>query len=164
MTRSSTRGWMLAATSMLLVPTPVCAADRAFFPPQGRPASVSADAKPPFSAAVLVGDTLYLSGSIDLDPATGRPATTVEAAARAALDGVKRAVEAAGMTMDDLVWVQVFGTDLADFAAFGRIYETYFHGDLPARSFLGVDRLMGGARFEVTGIAVRRKAGRKDRP
>jgi 2-iminobutanoate/2-iminopropanoate deaminase len=148
-------GWGLIAAG-LVAAAPAPAQDRTFFPPQGRPAGVPADARPPFSAAVLVGDTLYLAGSIDLDPATGKPAATVEGAARASLDGVRRSVEAAGMTMDELVWVQVFATDPADFATFGRVYETYFHGPLPARSFVGVDKLMGGARFEVTGIAVRR--------
>jgi 2-iminobutanoate/2-iminopropanoate deaminase len=72
------------------------------------------------------------------------------------MDAFKRSVEAAGLTMDDLVWVQVFSTDLSTFSEFGRVYEGYFNGPLPARSFVGVAGLMGGAHFEVNGIAVRR--------
>jgi len=62
------------------------------------------------------------------------------------------------MSLDDLVWVQVFATDLASFDEFGTVYASYFTGPLPARSFVGVAGLMGGAHFEVNGIAVRRKA------
>ena len=56
--------------------------------------------------------------------------------------------------MDDLVWVQVFCSDLANYQAFNTVYRTYFKGPMPARAFLGVDHLLGGARFEVMGIAV----------
>lgn len=60
------------------------------------------------------------------------------------------------MTMDDLVWVQVFCTDLTYFPIFNKVYATYFNGELPARAFLGVDHLLGNAHFEVMGIAVRK--------
>jgi 2-iminobutanoate/2-iminopropanoate deaminase len=68
----------------------------------------------------------------------------------------KGEVEAGGATMDDLVWVQIFSADLADYAAFNEVYRTYFKGPLPARAYLGVDHLLGGAKFEVMGIAVKR--------
>ena len=58
--------------------------------------------------------------------------------------------------MDDLVWVQVFCTDLSYFPTFNKVYATYFNGELPARAFLGVDHLLGNAHFEVMGIAVRK--------
>ena len=126
-------------------------------PPLGaKPPGVPADDKAPFSSAVMVGDTLYLSGVTDLDPATRQHGTTARDGARLALDALKRSVEAAGLTMDDLVWVQVFATDLSGFSDFGAVYAGYFKGPLPARSFVGVSGLMGGAHYEVNAIAARK--------
>jgi 2-iminobutanoate/2-iminopropanoate deaminase len=110
----------------------------------------------PFSDAVLVGDTLYVSGNIGLNPETGKPGGTPEDEARLVMDSFKRAVEAGGMAMDDLVWVQIFCTDLATFETFNGVYQKYFKAELPARAFLGTDKLLFGARYEVTGIAVKR--------
>jgi len=59
--------------------------------------------------------------------------------------------------MDDLVWVQIFASDLADYATFNKVYRTYFTGPMPARAFLGAGSLLGGAHFEVMGIAVKSK-------
>jgi 2-iminobutanoate/2-iminopropanoate deaminase len=64
--------------------------------------------------------------------------------------------EAAGMTMDDLVSVQVHSSDVEDYAAFNEVYRTFFTETFPARAFLGAGTLLFGARFEVLGIAVRR--------
>lgn len=131
---------------------------RVHFPPVGpRPAGVPADARAPFSSAVLAGDTLYLAGVLDIDPATRKPGASHEESARLVMDALKASVEAAGFEMDELVWVQVFATDLASFDAFGSVYNEYFDGPLPARAFVGVEGLMGGAHFEVNGIAVRIK-------
>jgi 2-iminobutanoate/2-iminopropanoate deaminase len=106
---------------------------------------------PPFSGGVLVGNTLYLSGVL------GGPAdATTEEAARAAMNSIRTTLEGAGMTMDDLVQVQVFAADLADYAAFNTVYRTYFTREFPARAFLGAGSLLNNARFEVLGIAVRR--------
>ena len=63
-----------------------------------------------------------------------------------------------GLTMDDLVWVQVFASDLSYYAAFNTVYRTYFKGPMPARAFLGAGSLLGAAHFEVMGVAV--KAGK----
>lgn len=134
----------------------LAAEDRVHFPPVGpRPAGLPADARAPFSSAVLVGDTLYLAGVLDLDPETRKPGTSPEDSARLVMEALKASVEAAGFAMDDLVSVQVFATELDSFDTFGRVYQEYFAGPLPARTFVGVAGLMGGARFEVTGIAVR---------
>lgn len=122
-------------------------------PPAGTPAPVA----PPFSAAVQAGDTLYISGSTDTDPATGKPFTDPRAGAKALLDGMSRTLARAGMTMDDLVWVQVFATDLGNYAAFNEVYRSYFKGPLPARAFLGAGSLLGGANFEIMGTAVKAK-------
>lgn len=121
------------------------------------PGAVTAKGGPAFSAAVLAGDTLYISGSIDLDPATGKPPADPKVGAKLILDGMKRTVGRAGMTMDDLVWVQVFASDLSNYVAFNEVYRTYFNGPLPARAFLGAGSLLADAHFEVMGIAVKSK-------
>ncbi len=146
---------MVVCMTSLLV-TPGSAEKVKHFPPVGpKPAGVPADAKPPFSSSVLAGDTLYLSGVLDVDPATGKPGATRPEQIRIVLDALKKSVEAAGFEMDNLVWVQVFTTDLESFEEFSAIYNEYFNGPLPARAFVGVAGLMGGANFELNGIAVR---------
>ena len=109
----------------------------------------------PFSGAVLVGNTLYLSGTIGLDENQQVPATP-EAEARLVMNSMQSTLEAAGMTMDDLVSVQVFCSDVAHYAAFNAVYRTYFTTEFPARAFVGVGTLLFEARFEVQGIAVKR--------
>lgn len=110
----------------------------------------------PFSTAVQVNDTIYISGYIGIDPATGKPPTDVDEEIRLLLDGFKRNVERCGATMDDLVMVQVFCSDVSLFDRFNAKYITYFSGDLPARAFLGSGALLFGARFEILGTAVKR--------
>ena len=117
--------------------------------------SVADTAALPFSGAVLVGNTLYLSGAIGLDENQQVPATA-EAEARNVMNRIKERVEAAGLSMDDLVSVQVFCSDVTHYDAFNVVYRTYFTGEFPARAFLGAGTLLFGARFEVQGIAVRR--------
>lgn len=114
-------------------------------------------AVPPLSRSVMVGNTLYISGVPDIDPTTGEPAATLEQGAKLVLDGVQRAVEEVGLTMDDLVWVQVFCTDPLFYSAFNEIYRSYFRsGPLPARAFLGANHVPHGGRIEMMGIAVRK--------
>jgi 2-iminobutanoate/2-iminopropanoate deaminase len=105
---------------------------------------------------VVVGDTLYIAGHIGIDSKTGKPGETPEAEAKLVMDAIQRTVEAAGMGMDDIVSVQVFCTDVSNYEAFNGVYRTYFHGDYPARAFLGSGKLLFGARYEVMGIAVKR--------
>jgi len=107
----------------------------------------------PFSDAVWHGNTLYLSGHIGLDPKTARPPDSADAEARLVMDGVKRTLESAGLTMDDLLSVQIFCSDVTLFETFNVVYRTYFKGEFPARAFLGSGPLLFDARFEVQGIA-----------
>ena len=109
----------------------------------------------PFSGAVLVGNALYLSGTIGLDENQQVPSTP-EAEARLVLNNMQRRLEAEGMTMDDLVSVQVFCSDVAHYAAFNAVYRTYFTREFPARAFVGAGTLLFEARFEVQGVAVKR--------
>ena len=108
----------------------------------------------PFSGAVWVGNTLYLSGQLGLED--GRPPATAAAEATLVLDNVKNLLEEAGLTMDDLVTVQVFASDVGDYQAFNDVYRTYFTTEFPARAFIGAGTLLFDARFEVQGIAARR--------
>jgi 2-iminobutanoate/2-iminopropanoate deaminase len=109
----------------------------------------------PFSDAVRLGDTLYVAGHIGIDPQTGNAAASPDAEARLLMDSVKRTVERAGFTMDDFVSITVYCTDLALYDSFNPIYGSYFHGHHPARAFIGVSKLVRGARFEIQGVAVR---------
>jgi 2-iminobutanoate/2-iminopropanoate deaminase len=110
----------------------------------------------PFSDGVLVGNTLYIAGHIGIDPKTGQAPADPEQEARLVMDGVRKTVESAGLTMDDVVSVQVFCTDLKFYETFNTVYKTYFHGNYPARAFIGAATLLRGGKYEVLGIAVKR--------
>jgi 2-iminobutanoate/2-iminopropanoate deaminase len=110
----------------------------------------------PFSDAVLVGDTLYLSGRIGIDPATGVAPEDIGKELRLLLDGFEAVLGAAKMSMDDLVWVQVFSPDLSLWERFNAAYVKRFSKELPARAFIGSGPLLLGGRFEMLGVAVRK--------
>jgi 2-iminobutanoate/2-iminopropanoate deaminase len=115
----------------------------------------AADANvPPFSGAVLANDTLYVSGSLGL--IDGKVPEDPADEARAVMNAVKAEVEAAGMTMDDVVFVQIFCSDVSHYAAFNGVYKTYFTKEYPARAFIGAGTLLFNARFEVMATAVKR--------
>ena len=114
----------------------------------------------PFADAVLVdGRTLYLSGRIGLLPnqAPGHFAVpeNVEYEANLVLQDLQRVLALAGMTLDHLVQLQVFASDVTLWERFNAVYRTYFTGQLPPRAFLGSGTLLFGARFELQGIAVK---------
>jgi reactive intermediate/imine deaminase len=111
----------------------------------------------PFSDAILSGNTLYLAGRIGLDPKTGKPPEKIEDEIKILLDGEKDVLAQAGMTMDDLVYVQISCTDLTLFDKFNPIYKSYFTTtDFPAREFVGAGSLLRGGHFELQAIAVKR--------
>jgi 2-iminobutanoate/2-iminopropanoate deaminase len=141
--------FILAAT---LFAGAVQAADsRTFITPPGANPKTAA----PFSSGVLVNGTYYVSGSLGLDPATGKVPADAEAEARLVLDSVKQTLARAGLSMDDLVSVTIYCTDLDLYEKFNAIYRTYFQEHYPSRAFIGVAKLVRGARFEVAGIAVK---------
>lgn len=111
----------------------------------------------PFSDAILSGNTLYLAGRIGLDPKTGKPPEKIEEEIKLLLDSEKEVLAAAGMTMDDLVYVQIACTDLSLFDKFNPIYKSYFTTkDYPAREFIGAGSLLRGGHFELQAIAVKK--------
>lgn len=109
----------------------------------------------PYSGAVRVGNTLYLAGRIGLTADQKVPATAEEEA-RLAMDQIKATLAKAGMTMDDLVSVQIYCSDVSQYDAFNRVYRTYFTREFPARAFISSGPLLFGARFEVVSVAVKR--------
>ncbi len=110
----------------------------------------------PFSDAILSGNTLYLAGRIGLDPKTGQAPDKIEDEIKILVDGEKDVLAQAGMTMDDLVYVQVFCSDLSLYDKFNAAYKTYFTKDPPARAFIGAGSLLRGGHFELQAIAVKR--------
>jgi 2-iminobutanoate/2-iminopropanoate deaminase len=159
------RGFMMLAKLAFLATTAVLAttalpesgAVRAAEPVrhyvQAAPPSGNAPA-PPFTDGVMVGSTFYVAGHIGLDPATGKAAATVDAEAHLVMDAVGNTLKQAGLSLDDLVSVTVYCTDLGLYDAFNAVYRGYFHGQYPPRAFIGVNQLVRGAHFEINGIAV----------
>ena len=136
----------------------VCAATPAAEP--GRhyvpaPAPAGGGAGLPFSEGVMVGGTFYVAGHIGTDPAAPGGALDADAEAHRVLDAVKHTLSEAGLSMDDLVSVTVYCTDLSLYDSFNTVYRSYFHVPYPARAFIGVNQLVRGAHFEVAGIAVK---------
>jgi 2-iminobutanoate/2-iminopropanoate deaminase len=111
----------------------------------------------PFSDGIMSGNTLYLAGRLGTDPKTGKAPAEVEEEIKLLLDGVKSVLAQAGMTMDDLVYVQIACSDLSLYDKFNSAYRSYFNTkDFPAREFIGAGSLLRGAHFELQAIAVKR--------
>jgi reactive intermediate/imine deaminase len=103
-----------------------------------------------YSQAVRVGNTIWVSGQIPLDPATKELVPgDVEAQVRRVFDNLKAIVTAAGASFDDVVKVNVFLTDLAHFALVNKIMAEYFREPYPARAAVGVASLPRGAQVEM---------------
>ena len=145
------RRWAVAVL-LLIFSVAASGADRKYIV-NPRPADTKAL---PFSDGVLVGNTLYVAGHIGTDPKTGQVPADAEQEARLVMDGIKKTVENAGLSMDDIVSVQVFCTDLKLYDTFNGVYKSYVHGDFPTRAFIGTDKLLRNGHYEVLGIAVKR--------
>lgn len=141
----------LLACVLLLTATAAAQSDRKFLK-----SKLATEKHLPFSSAVQVGQTLYIAGTTaDTDKlATGLSA---EQEARNIMEQVKKTLESAGMTMDDLVSIQVYCTDLALYDTFNGVYSKYFQANFPARAFVGVAKLLFGAHFEVSGTAIAKR-------
>ena len=107
-----------------------------------------------YSQAVKVGDTVYLSGQIPLDPATMQLVEGFENQVKRVFDNLKAVCEAAGGSLDDLVKVNVFLIDLGNFAKVNEIMATYISQPYPARAAVGVSALPRGAQVEIEGVMV----------
>src|SRR5690606_30816792 len=108
-----------------------------------------------YSPAVRVGQLVFVSGQIPLEPATGQLVSgDIEAQTRRVLDNLGAVLEAAGLSYADVAKVTAYLADMQDFAAFDAVYRTYFPVDPPARATVSVLGLPRGARLEVEAIAV----------
>jgi reactive intermediate/imine deaminase len=103
-----------------------------------------------YSQAVRTGNTVYISGQIPLDPATGQLVSgDIEAEIRRAFENLQAIAKAAGGSLDDAVKLSVFLTDMSHFSKVNEIMATFFREPYPARAALGVAALPRGARVEV---------------
>jgi 2-iminobutanoate/2-iminopropanoate deaminase len=107
-------------------------------------------ANPNFSLGVLVDGTLYVAGQTGADPKTGKKPDEFEAELKMCLNNVGSILKQAGMDYDDVVAVQVYLTDMDLFSAMNEIYKTYFKEPRPTRTTVGVAKLSGGSRVEIT--------------
>ena len=109
----------------------------------------------PYSQGVQVGNLLFLSGQIAIDPATGEVVEpTIQAQTTQALTNLSNVLAQAGATMDNVVKTTVFLKDMNDFAEMNRIYSTFFTTDCPARSAVQVAKLPKDVMVEIEAIAV----------
>lgn len=110
----------------------------------------------PYNQAIQVGNMLFASGQLGLDPATGNfPEGGVKEQTIQSFQNVKVILEEAGFSINDVVKTTVFLADMADFAAMNEIYASQFEGDFPARSAVAVKTLPKNALVEVEVIAVK---------
>ncbi len=109
----------------------------------------------PYSQAIEANGTLYVSGQIPLDPATGACAEGIDAQTTRALENVKAILTEAGYEMKDVVKATVLLDNIGDFAAMNAIYSTYFTENMPARACYEVARLPLGVMVEIEVIAVK---------
>lgn len=108
----------------------------------------------PYSQAVKVGNLLFASGQIPINPATGAiEATDIKGQATQSLNNVKAILEAAGYSLSDVVKTTVFMADMADFAAVNEVYASFFTDRQPARSAVAVKSLPKNALVEIEVIA-----------
>jgi 2-iminobutanoate/2-iminopropanoate deaminase len=108
----------------------------------------------PYSQAIRAGDTVYLSGQIGLDPATGNLVDGFEAQARQVFKNLRAVAQAAGGELDDVVKLTLLLADLNDFAAVNEIMAGFFSAPYPARATYQVAALPKGARIEVEAVLV----------
>lgn len=109
----------------------------------------------PYSQAVETGGTLYVSGQLPIDAATGRMAEGVEAQTRQSLTNIGHVLREAGYDFSDVVKTTVLLQSIGDFAAMNAVYAEFFTGDKPARICYEVAALPMGARVEIDAVAVK---------
>jgi len=107
-----------------------------------------------YSQAVKVANTVYLSGQIGLDPNTMQMVDGIEAQVHRVFQNLRAVATAAGGSMDDVVKLNIFLTDLGHFTKVNEIMATYFHQPYPARAAVGVASLPRGALVEADGVMV----------
>lgn len=136
---------------MILVTLNACQSAKTIIATENAPAAIG-----PYSQAVLVDDTLYLSGQIAIDPKDGKLITgDIEKETRQVLDNIRAVLKEAGMTLDDVVQAQVFLKDLNHYGVVNKIYGEYFMKDYPARAAVQVARLPKDVSVEIMCVAIK---------
>ena len=108
----------------------------------------------PYSQAIRVGDYIFLSGSLGIDPKSGKLKTTLKEQVLQALTNIKNILASEGIEPKHIVKTTVFLADMDDFQTMNTIYADFFGETKPARSTVEVSRLPLGAKFEIEAIAV----------
>jgi 2-iminobutanoate/2-iminopropanoate deaminase len=116
---------------------------------QNAPAAIG-----PYSQGVKVGNLIFTSGQLPMNPQSGELVANIEGATKQSLDNVKAILESAGSSMDKIVKTVVFLKDMNDFVAMNAVYATYFPSNPPARSAVQVARLPKDAVVEIEAIAL----------
>lgn len=109
----------------------------------------------PYSQGVIVGDFVYTSGQIPLNPVTGELLTDIKLATKQSMENIKAILEEAGTSLNNVVKTSIFLKDLNDFEAVNEVYGTYFIENKPARSCVQVAKLPKDAVIEIEAIAVK---------
>ena len=107
----------------------------------------------PYSQGVIVGDFVYTSGQLPINPATGVP--DIKLATKQSMENIKAILEEAGTSLNNVVKTSIFLKDLNDFEAVNEVYGTYFIENKPARSCVQVAKLPKDAVIEIEAIAVK---------
>lgn len=107
----------------------------------------------PYSQGIKIGNLIFTSGQIPLNPATGEMPESIEEQTKQALENVKGILEASGTSMENVVKTTVFLKDLNDFTKMNEVYATFFEGEKPARSAIEISKLPKDAKIEIEVIA-----------
>ena len=116
---------------------------------QNAPAAIG-----PYSQGVKVGNLIFTSGQLPMNPQSGELVADIEGATKQSLDNVKAILESSGSSMDKVIKTVVFLRDMNDFAAMNTVYATYFPSNPPARSAVQAARLPKDAIIEIEAIAL----------
>ena len=135
----------LALIALTAALTAMAAERKPVFPPGVKPIG-------PFSPGIQSSDFLYVSGQGARDPAGKLPAE-IEAQTKPALENVKTVVETSGLTMKDVVYTQIYLTDIANFTAMDKVFKTFFPGNPPVRAVIGVKRMPLDTPVEISAVA-----------
>ena len=108
----------------------------------------------PYSQGVIVGDFVYTSGQIPLNPATGELVTDIKLATKQSMENIKAILEEAGTSLNNVVKTSIFLKDLNDFASVNEVYGEFFKENPPARSCFQVAKLPMDAPIEIEVVAV----------
>lgn len=109
----------------------------------------------PYSQGIIVGDFVYTSGQIPINPKTGIMETDIKLATKQSIENIKAILEEVGTSLENVIKTTIFLKDLNDFNMVNEVYATYFNENNPARSCVEVARLPKDAVIEIEAIAIR---------